>query len=367
MKRVTMLIVASAVAIVGAHRADAAPYTVTDLGTLGGTWSHPLSVNQSGQVVGSSDNGVEEHGFLYTGGAMHDLGTLQGYHYSAGLDVNDAGWVVGNSAFHNASQYEETTRPFLYINGNMTYLGSLSGGDNWGHAMGINNAGQVVGTSRRKDGVTNGFLWSEGVGMTDLGNIGGYGYSSAAYSINDVGQVAGIASVDGVHERGFLWQNGAMTDLGDLWGGTANARAYRINNSGQVVGETWQDNSALARGFLWENEVMRDLDPLQTMGTWSQANGINDRGEVVGATSQGAFVWDSANGMRNLNSMLDSSGSGWFLSGCRDINDLGQIVGWGDHNGEAHAFLLTPVPEPSALIVWSLLGAVGICARRFRR
>lgn len=248
MNRLTTLILASVVVIAGAYRAHAATYNVTDLGTLGGTWSHPLSVNQSGQVVGDSDNGVEVHAFLYTSGAMNDLGTLQGHHYSVGLDVNNAGWVVGNSAFLNAPQYGDTTRPVLFRNGTVTYLGSLSGGDNYGQAMGINNAGQVVGISRRQDGATHAFLWSGGV-MTDLGSLGGYGFSHA-YSINEVGQVAGIASVDGVHQRGFLWQNRAMTDLGDLWGGTANTRAYRINNSGQVVGETWQADSALARGFL---------------------------------------------------------------------------------------------------------------------
>jgi hypothetical protein len=47
--------------------------------------------------------------------------------------------------------------------------------------------------------------------------------------------------------------------------------------------------------------------------------------------------------MRNLNSMLDSSGADWTLSGCRDINNAGQIVGGGTHNGQSRrAFLLTP-------------------------
>jgi probable HAF family extracellular repeat protein len=34
--------------------------------------------------------------------------------------------------------------------------------------------------------------------------------------------------------------------------------------------------------------------------------------------------------------------SGWVLSFAVDINDRGQIVGGGFHNGAFHAFLLSP-------------------------
>jgi probable HAF family extracellular repeat protein len=222
---------------------------------------------------------------------MADLGWFSGnHHFSVSHDINDSGQVVGNSNIDTSPANILSLRPFIYDNGQMTYVGSFPGeiGEQYGQAFGINDSGQLVGISRYSaSGVTHAFLWSNGV-MTDLGSLGGSNDYSNAYSINDAGQVAGIASADGIHDRGFFWQDGVMGDLGDLWGGSGNTRAYRINNSAQVVGETWEDNPALPRAFLWENATMVDLDPLQTMGTFSQALGINDRGEVVGGASQGA-------------------------------------------------------------------------------
>jgi probable HAF family extracellular repeat protein len=98
------------------------------------------------------------------------------------------------------------------------------------------------------------------------------------------------------------------------------------------------------------------------------ARAINDLGEVVGVVNDGPFIWDSVAGMRNLNDLLDDSGDGWVLTHAYDINDRGQIVGFGTNpDGDVHGFLLNPVPEPSTLIIWSLLGALGIGVGWWRR
>ena len=96
-------------------------------------------------------------------------------------------------------------------------------------------------------------------------------------------------------------------------------------------------------------------------GTSSYAYGINNSGQVVGwAYTTGnawhAFLYNGST-MIDLNTLIDPL-SGWTLRDAWDINDAGQIVGWGYNGRQYHAFLLTPVPEPSTfvLICPALLG-----------
>ncbi len=52
------------------------------------------------------------------------------------------------------------------------------------------------------------------------------------------------------------------------------------------------------------------------------------------------------------------NGSGWYLSDVAAINDAGQIVGTGYHNGQQRAFLLTPgAPAPTGPSIYAIVGA----------
>src|SRR2546426_7148868 len=76
-------------------------YSVTYLGTLGGTFSQPFGMNNKGEVDGIStlpgDN--ETHAFLWQNGVMTDLGTLGGPNvngdFGAQFGPNERGEVVG--------------------------------------------------------------------------------------------------------------------------------------------------------------------------------------------------------------------------------------------------------------------------------
>jgi len=142
---------------------------MTDLGTLGGTFSEARAIDSTGDVVGTSTlsgtSFVPTHAFLDHNGHMTDLGTLGGS-CSFTYGMNDVGEVVGQACTTNQVA-------FLYSGGKMTNLGTLGGLTS--EALGINNAHQVVGsseTSTTLSSTLHAFLWNNGT-MTDLGTLGG--------------------------------------------------------------------------------------------------------------------------------------------------------------------------------------------------
>ncbi len=76
-----------------------------DLGTLGGTNSFAYGINDSGQIVGSSDIGNNtgiggSHAFLYNDGSLTDLKSLiatdSGWTLNTATAINDGGQIIGS-------------------------------------------------------------------------------------------------------------------------------------------------------------------------------------------------------------------------------------------------------------------------------
>ena len=77
--------------------AQSATYTITDLGTLGGTESNAYSLDNCGRVVGLSTLATDStHPFFWNNGQRTDVGSLAGGEGSAWA-INAFGFVVGNS------------------------------------------------------------------------------------------------------------------------------------------------------------------------------------------------------------------------------------------------------------------------------
>jgi probable HAF family extracellular repeat protein len=333
-----------------------AGYLVTDLGYLGGAdWQGMVTgINNSGQVVGyttGQDNLTRA--FLYSGGTMTTL-NAPGGGPSWATGISSAGQVTGYFADQEGSSIFHA---FVYGNGTMTDLGTGT------RALGINNAGQVVGDLPGAG--YRAFLYSGGK-ITDLGTLGGP--ESRATGINASGQVVGTSdnspSDNGV-TRAFLYSGGKMTDLGALPGARQGSGAAGINASGQVVGYS-DTASGGFHAFLYSGGVMKDLGTLPGgREDYSSGTAINASGQAVGYSGTHAFLY-SGGQMTDLNSLLPA-GSGFTLSAAYGINDKGQIAAKGSDN---HGYLLTPdvaaTPEPGSLLLLALGGA-GLLGHAWRK
>lgn len=327
-------------------------YAITDLGTLGGEYSQAYGINNNGQIVGwAEDNNNGGYPFLYTGaGPMQQIPDSVGEY---ALGINDAGQVVGGAYYRcDTGWYQWQSsggggHAFIYdsSNGVSQDIGTLPGG-NRGGAHSINNSGQVVGEARVGSGFTQSHAFQYGGGvMQDLGVLGGSASSSSgAYGINDSGQIVG----ENGNGRAFLSSGGVVRDLGTL-GGTWSS-AFGINKAGQITG--WANLSNYSsHAFLYSgNGPMQDLGTLPG-SDYSWGWSVNNRGQVVGACHLAgqdypnihAFVYSSSSGMQDLNNLIPAS-SGLTVEEATAINDKGQIVGW---TTSRHAFLLSPLNPAS--------------------
>jgi probable HAF family extracellular repeat protein len=332
------LILISAISAPRPHaQSGPGPYTLIDLGTLGGLSAQANDMNESGQITGHSTNASNwTRAFRWDAGHMTDLGTLGGS-AGVGLALNGFGHVVGYSNLVPGGASVAT----LWRDGAVINMTPDLAAGQGSSARGINDSGQVIGQISYGDG----FLWQNGA-RTPLGDLGG-GYGSYPQDINNAGQIVGSASAP-VLSHAFLWQNGTMTDLG-LLPGDEDSGASAINSLGVIVGSSGRTDmdtyEQFYRPFIYENGQMRAIP---VPGTESFGADINDAGDVVGTMRAGGAVtpWHAfiyKNGVvTNLNA-VKPTGTGLHLAFANAINNAGQITGVAmDAQGRYHAYLLIP-------------------------
>jgi probable HAF family extracellular repeat protein len=333
-------------------------YSYTDLGTLGGTNSYATGINNLGQVVGSSQlltSGKDQltHATLWDHGVTTDLGAQQGLgsSYSYASAINDSGQVVGSSSgfVNNAASHAA-----LWSNGTITDL-APSTSFRYSVAKAINIGGVTVGQDA--DGVAT--MWTT-TGSTSLD-----GPLSYASGVNNHGIVAGNDATG----HAATWNGTNVTQLEDWPEQLGQSVASGINDSGAVVG--------LSKTFMhgtiptvWINGQPSALPLLH--GEFSQPFAINNQGQIVGQAADSyrfsrATLWDGSQ-VLDLNTLTLDRPVAWIMTSATAVNDSGMIVGTAtDAMGDSHAFLLTPVPEPSTVAMWLLgLAALNACMRRRR-
>jgi probable HAF family extracellular repeat protein len=337
------MIAKAALAACLAAPAQAQAYTVTDLGSLGGNFVSAFALDERGEVAGrASTSSSPSHAFAFIHGGIIDLGTLPGKNQSRAQGINDRTQVVG---FSFSARFAADAHAFLWSRGVLADLHPIiSLGGNASFASAINDAGNIAGDATTLGDAEDHAVFLRSGTVLDLGTLGGT--SSFCDAVNASDTVVGGSALPGDDVfHAFLW-NGGMTDLGTLGGSYSESVA--INDSGTVVGFSLLAGDQSQHAFLWREGRLVDLHapPLPAS---SAALGINNCGQIVGVASPTiadvfdgnfAVLWDGDR-VLDLNSRIPP-GSGWQLYRAADINDRGEIVGVGNHNGQIRAFLLTP-------------------------
>jgi len=214
-----------------------------------------------------------------------------------------------------------------------------------GAATAVNTNGAVAGWVNTDVGRRT-TLWQgdDIVVISHAGIEGVERITSEATDLNEAGVVAGTmrwAEGDLDHQRPFIWDGSAIQYLDPAEGRDGYANA--INDAGVVAGAVFSEDD-LEQATLWWHGQIVDLENLPDRPS-SVATDINNGGVVVGycARDDGlsrASIWIDGE-VVDFNDIIPQD-LGWQLQVAVGINDDGSIAGWGDLDGEMHAFLLVP-------------------------
>lgn len=322
---------------------------------LAGANCTALAINADADIAGQCDATAA----AWQAGVPGSLGRFPRGTFSAAASINSGGVAVG---WGDAG--DGRPRAALLRNGTVTDIDPSAAN---AYALYINDRGVVVGNALKGFGGCNSWVaavWTEDARKpgsfrrTDLQPYpGGDGKSRCewATAANQGLQVVGWVQNSLFGQRGAFWNNDSKHTLTLLQPlpGDWTSLAGAMNDLGQAVGESHPPFGS--RPVLWDNDTGRTAIelPLLSGDNHGTATAINNLGHVLGWSAYGTpGTWDVGpsrfviwrdGGAFDLQSLLDPiSGEGWTITGVAGINDLGQIVGSGLHNGQARLFVMTP-------------------------
>ena len=313
-------------------------YTVTILGTLGGTSSLALAVNDAGQVVGAANVAGDVHAdpFLYSNGKMTDVWTGGTQYGATAIAIGNNGHFVVN---YNLNA-DGATESFINVGTNWADLGT-------GGATGMNQNDTVVGNGPHGYWVYVDYLLntSPGYSIPDGG-------VALAYNINNDGSIAGECPKADPYYGG---QNGCVFGPNGSYGlqyanlgEAAPFPPYVIRADGTTCGM-----NGISQFAEWSENGTQTV--AVSLGGYGECNGLDDYGTAVGigeppvGFSAAGYIYDPVNEMRDLNTLIPNisyqglpvnvlfansiSDTGFIAATCNS-NNVGSVATW--------ACLLTP-------------------------
>jgi len=217
------------------------------LPTLGGNNGQASSINNRGQIVGFAENGALDGTCtagitnnrialpaIWENGTVKPLPLVTGDFDGDAFWINDLGQAVGYSGNCLVATHGAT-----WEHGVVSTLQDLGNG---AIAQSINNRGQIVGQIGSADGSTAiGGVWLNGKDGAVTGIVLPQGDAiGLASGINDQGQVVGSTLDSNFNwSHAFIWQNNVLTTLDTVFPASANLNPVmgnKINDRGQISG-----------------------------------------------------------------------------------------------------------------------------------
>jgi probable HAF family extracellular repeat protein len=325
-------------------------------------------INNHGQVVGYTvDAEGRSHAALWDDQGIHPLPTLSPtMPYSEAYRINDSGQIAGKATLDNGAVHAA-----FWDSTGITDIGTFPGG-NLSFAQALNDQGVVVGSSEAERG-QHAFTWTKEGGLKDYGNL-------------DPESAIAVAGFNGINNHGLMVGTAyhflspfkaVLAHAGDKGptnispeGQFSVGMALAVNDAGTIVGYQNPLRGSPEAAIFHGDGTYEKLGLLGLDETWAQD--INEAGVIVGrafggaedgGTIQKAFVYQNGEMVELLRSLSDSSG--WeTLFEAAAINDHGAVVGVGVYRGEVRGYVATPVPEPAALAIVSLVWLALLPLRR---
>ncbi len=350
-------------------------------------------LNNAGQVAGYARHysGETWNGYsawYFNGSSTQQIGLTDAGHTSSTGEqnnsarfLNNAGQVAGTAQRYNGALFPGQSA--WYFNGSGTQEIGLtdaghtsSAGEQSNFVWSLNNAGQVVGSAQRYNGVTsagtsawyfNGSSTQE-IGLTNSEHTSSTGERdnfASVLMLNDAGQVAGSAQrYNGVTPAGAsAWYfNGSNTQKIGLTDanhtsstGQQSNYAQFLNNAGQVAGSARRYNVATWSYSAWyfngsNTQQIGLTDSSHTSSAGEQNNSVrflNNAGQVAGhaqryngssTAGQSAWYFGSSTQEIGLTDAGHTSSTGMQSNSVQFLNNAGQVAGHAQrYNGTSFA------------------------------